>query len=61
MREAACGPDSGVDPEIFFDKTNQGYRKALEVCITCTVILQCRRYKNEIGATDGTWAGEMIE
>lgn len=60
MSEAVC---TSVDPELFFpDMTGAGARnqarRAAAICEGCPVVVQCRTYAEQIGATHGVWGAQ---
>lgn len=62
MSQAEC---KNHDPEIFFPSPNGRpgeliYRQAQRICAACPVIVQCRAYQKQIGATFGVWGGRMV-
>lgn len=63
MDSAACRHH---DPELFFasDAGRPGQDsaivEALRVCAACPVIVQCRDYQKQVGASFGVWGGRMV-
>lgn len=62
--KAACRPETGVDPELFFpvaDETSeQGVRQVQEakaVCQSCPIMSDCLRWALDTGQEFGVWGG----
>jgi hypothetical protein len=61
MEEAVC---RDMDPEIFFPlgrETTRQVRFALETCLSCPVVLQCRQYQKDIDAHYGIWGAQWLK
>lgn len=55
---AACGPDSGQQPDLWFSTRREDRKRARHICMTrCPVIEQCRAAGADMPV--GTWGGEF--
>lgn len=51
---AACRE---ADPTLFFEGDRDDPRKALSICDTCTVRVECLEFALEARLTEGIWGG----
>lgn len=52
---------AGYDPEWWFALPGSAEETtALRICGTCPVTVDCDRWRQEIGATAGIWAGQIL-
>jgi hypothetical protein len=60
--QAACRPDQGHDPELWFPERNsrdylEKAQQAKTICAACPVQTQCHTYAANAGDVTGIWAG----
>jgi WhiB family redox-sensing transcriptional regulator len=59
-QRAACNSPY-IDPDLFFPETalDSRHEKAIKVCHTCPVQLECSRHADKNPYTAGVWGGNL--